>query len=89
MYFKLEHISDTKKTILKVATILTSALLFIVDTTMMCVFLKMYAHFLKVKRNAMQEKLIQWKFKNTMHVVGIIGLVLLNFARTIFDIITN
>jgi hypothetical protein len=49
----------------------------------------MYAHFLKVKRNAMQEKLIQWKFKNTMHVVGIIGLVLLNFARTIFDIITN
>jgi hypothetical protein len=89
MYFKLEGISVTEKTILKVATILTSALLFIVDTTMMCVFLKMYAHFLKVKRNAMKEKLIQWKFKNTMHVVGIIGLVLLNFARTIFDIITN
>jgi hypothetical protein len=49
----------------------------------------MYCHFLKVKREAMEEKLETWKFKNTMHVVGIIGLVVLNVSRTIIEILTR
>ena len=63
--------------------------LLLVELTMICIFLKMYTHFLKVKRNAMEEKLVSWKCKNTMHVVGAIGIVILSASRSIINVLTT
>jgi len=60
----------------------------LVDISMICIFLKMYIHFLKSKRRAMEEKMIKWKCKNTIHVIGVLVLVFLDLSRTIIEVIS-
>jgi hypothetical protein len=36
----------------------------------------------------MKEKLIKWSWKNTMHVVGVSSLVILEVCRTVTKILT-
>jgi len=60
----------------------------VVDISMICIFLKMYMHFLRSKKRALEEKMINWKCKNTMHVIGVLVLVFLDFSRTIIEVIS-
>jgi len=45
-------------------------------------------HFLRSKKRALEEKMINWKCKNTMHVIGVLVLVFLDFSRTIIEVIS-
>ncbi len=55
---------------------------------MVSIFLLMYAHFLKAKKTSMKERMITWKARNTLHVVGVISLVILDIARTVVGALT-
>lgn len=55
---------------------------------MIVVFLIMYTNFVKNKRQAMKDKLIRWKCKNTFNVIAVYILVFLNAGRSIVKVIT-
>ena len=79
---------DDKNNILYITTNVTQISLVLLDFTIYIIFVRLYYHFLQTKRKVMQEKLIRWKCKNTMHVVGVAALVFLEIWRTITKILT-
>lgn len=48
----------------------------------------MFISFIKNKKKSMQEKLIVWKFKHSLVIIGVYFIVALNVARTITRILT-
>ena len=79
---------DDKNNILYITTNVTQISLVLLDFTIYIIFVSLYHHFLQTKRKVMQEKLIRWKCKNTMHVVGVAALVFLEIWRTMTKILT-
>ena len=83
-----EFDDSDKNNILYITTNVTQISLVLLDFTIYIIFVRLYYHFLQTKRKVMQEKLIRWKCKNTMHVVGVAALVFLEIWRTITKILT-
>ncbi len=83
-----EFDDSDKNNILYITTNVTQISLVLLDFTIYIMFVSLYHHFLQTKRKVMQEKLIRWKCKNTMHVVGVAALVFLEIWRTITKILT-
>ncbi len=61
----------------------------LIDFMMIAIFIRMYINFLKAKIDSMKERLVRWRCKNTMHVIGVAFLVFLDAARTTIEALTS